>query len=55
MINVIQINTADGKVTELFNGRGGFDVGQNCRLWFKGKWNKAGETAGLVLEPAQLA
>jgi len=55
MINVIQINPADGEVAELFNGRGRFDVGKNCRLWFKGKRNKAGETAGLVLKPAQLA
>src|SRR5207302_11497049 len=54
MVDVIEIDTADGEIAKLFDGRGGFDVGQDRRLWLKGKRNKAGKTARLILKPAQL-
>src|SRR5207248_1700333 len=54
VVDVIKIDTADGEIAKLFDGRGGRDVGQDRRLWLKGKRNKAGKTARLILKPAQL-
>jgi hypothetical protein len=54
VVDVIEIDTADGEIAKLFDGRGRLNVGQNRRLWLKGKRNKAGKTARLILKPAQL-
>src|SRR5207248_4653848 len=54
VVDVIKIDTADGEIAKLFDSRGGFDVGQDRRLWLKGKRNKAGKPARLILKPAQL-
>ena len=54
VVDIIEIDTANGEIAKLFDGRGGFDVGQDRRLWLKGKRNKAGKTARLILKPAQL-
>src|SRR5947207_7314412 len=54
VVDVIEIDTANGEIAKLFDGRGGFDVGQDRRLWLKGKRNKAGKTARLILKTAQL-
>src|SRR5438128_972306 len=55
MIDVIEINAADGEVTKLLNRGGGFDVRQDRGLRFERKRNKTGETAGLILQFAQFA
>src|SRR5581483_3044694 len=54
MVDVVQINAADGEIAELFDRGCAFDVGQDGSLRFESEWNKPTETTGLVLELAQL-
>src|ERR1700726_727411 len=55
MIDVIEINAADGKIVKLLKCRGRLDVCEHGGLRFEGEWDKSGETAGLILQLAQLA
>src|SRR5207302_9908660 len=53
VVDVIEIDTANGEITKLFDGRGGVDVGQDRRLWLKRKRNADGKNASLTLKPVQ--
>src|SRR5438445_136007 len=55
MADVIEINAADSEVAKLFDRGGGFDMGKDRGLRFESKRDKTGETAGLILQLAQLA
>src|ERR1043166_3229832 len=55
MVDVIEINAGDGKITKLLNRGGGFDMREDRGLRFESERNKAGEAAGLILQLAQLA
>jgi len=55
MIDVIEINAADGKIAKLLKCRGRLDVCEHRGLRFEGERDKSGETAGLILQLAQLA
>src|SRR5438105_9876849 len=54
VVDVIEIDPADGEIAKLLDGRCRFDVSQDRRLRLEGKRNKAGKTARLILKPAQL-
>ena len=49
VVDVIQINAADGEITELIDRRSRFDMRQYGGLRFKSERNKASETASFVL------
>jgi len=55
MIEVIEINAADRQVAKLLDGRGGFIVGEDGGLRFKGEWDEPGESMRLVLQLAEQA
>src|SRR5438270_13608744 len=55
MIDVIEVNPADGEIAELFDGGSAFDMKKHGRLWFESKRHKSAKAAGLILKLAQLA
>ena len=55
MIDVIEINAADGKIAKLLKCRGRLDVREHRSLRFEGERDKSGEPAGFILQLAQLA
>jgi len=57
VIDVIEVDSAHGKVAQLLKRRGALHVGQNAvgLVRFESKRNKPGESAGLILELTQLA
>src|SRR5437764_1694767 len=55
MIEVIEINAAARQVAKLLDGRGGFYVGEDGGLRFKGEWDEPGESMRLVLQLAEQA
>src|SRR5437773_4987228 len=55
MVDVIQINAADGEITKLLKRRHAFYVREHRGLRFEGKRDKTGKATGLVLQLAELA
>ena len=55
MVDVIQINSANGEITKLLERGHAFYVREYCSLRLEGKRNKTGKAAGLVLQLAELA
>ena len=55
MIDVIEVNAAHGKVTQLFKSGSWFDVRQHGGLRLEGKRNESGKTVGFILQLAQPA
>src|SRR6266705_4118554 len=55
MIDVIEINSADGEIAQLLDGRSALDVSQHCRLRLESKWNKTAKPAGFILKLTKLA
>src|SRR4029453_7054129 len=55
MVDVIQVNAADGEIAKLLERRNTFYVREDCSLRLEGKRNKAGKATGLVLQLAELA
>ena len=55
MVDVIQINAADGEIAKLLKRGNAFYVREHCSLRLEGKRNKSGKAACLVLQLAELA
>src|SRR6266487_1072710 len=55
MVDIIEINTADGQIAELLERRRGFHVRKDSRLRFESKRDEPGKTAGFVLQLTELA
>src|ERR1700719_4742241 len=54
MIDVIEINPADGEIAQLLDRRGPSDVSKHSGLRFERERNEAAETAGFTLKLAKL-
>src|ERR1043166_7205742 len=54
VVDIIEINPTDGEIAQLFNRRGAFDVSEHGCLRLECERNKTAETAGFILELAQL-
>src|SRR6266516_794435 len=54
MVDIIEINAADGEITKLLNRRNRLYVREHRCLRFEGKWNEPCETTGLMLQVTQL-
>ena len=55
MIEVIEIDPADREIAQLIKGGGARNMGEDRALSrLEGKRDEAGETAGLILQRAQL-
>jgi len=52
MVDVIEINPADGEIAKLLNGGGAFDMSKHCGLRLEGKGDKAAEAGGFILKAA---
>ena len=52
MVDVIEINPADGEIAKLLNGGGAFDMSKHCGLRLEGKRNKTAEAGGFILKAA---
>src|ERR1700731_541175 len=55
MIDVIEINAADGEIAKLLNRGRAFDMSQHCRLGLEGERDKAAEAGGFILKLAKLS
>jgi len=55
MLDVVQVNAADGKIAKLLKRGSWLYVREHGGLRFESKGNEPGKTAGLVLQLAQLA
>src|SRR5438034_1664193 len=55
MIDVIEINSTDGEITQLLDGGSALDVSQHRRLRLECERNKPAKPAGFILKLAQLA
>src|SRR6266511_2247396 len=55
MVDIIQVNAANGEVAKLLKRGDAFDVGENRSLRLEGKRHKAGKATCLVLQLAELA
>ena len=49
MVDVIQVNAADGEIAKLLKRRSWFYVREHSGLRFESKRNKTGESSGLIL------
>ncbi len=50
MVDVIEINPANGQIAKLLNGGGAFDMSKHRGLRLEGKRNKAAEPGGFILK-----
>src|SRR6266568_7827514 len=55
MVDVIEINAADGQIAELLKRRRRFHVREDSRLRFESKRDEPGKTAGFILQLTELA
>ena len=55
MVDVIEINAADGKIAKLLKRGRGFHVREDSRLRLESKRNESGKTAGFILQLTELS
>ena len=55
MIDVIEINSADGEVAQLLDRRSALDVSEHGRLRLESKWNETAKSSGFILKLTKLA